>query len=443
MRFAWIDLREVPRPQLQAVVDAAVHSRMAGVVAADAELLGTLPPTVTRVLVTGGSGTAAAKQPGDRPGAKPGEKEAKGAGGAKDANLPSGKGSSPASTGTATGAATETATGIDLLLRKFGTQEELDALAADNRAVGGAGGTGGTGSMGATGSMGTTGGTGGTPAAGFIDVRDDRTLTLSCAGAMALPYTVIHFADPTKIPLEIVLAAAESAEGKLVTVVDGLEEAAIVFDVLERGSDGILFTPRSADEVFALARLLEATTPQLELSTLTVESIRHVGLGDRVCVDTCSHFEEDEGILVGSYSSGFVLCCSETHPLPYMPTRPFRVNAGALHSYTLGPDNRTSYLSEVGSGSVLLGVGADGRTRRVVVGRAKLESRPLLEIRTHAEDGRLVSLTVQDDWHVRVLGPGGKVLNVTELRTGDELLGYLATDKRHVGLPIGEFCKEV
>ncbi|MEV4035245.1 3-dehydroquinate synthase II family protein [Streptomyces umbrinus] len=410
MRFAWIDLREVPRPQLQAVVDAAVHSRMAGVVATDAELLGTLPPTVTRVLVTGASGPAAAKKPGDRPEAKPGDKEGKGSGGAKDANLPSGKGSSPAGTG------------IDLLLRKFGTQEELDALAADNRAAGG---------------------TGGTPAAGFIDVRDDRTLTLSCAGAMALPYTVIHFADPTKIPLEIVLAAAESAEGKLVTVVDGLEEAAIVFDVLERGSDGILFTPRSADEVFALARLLEATTPQLELSTLTVESIRHVGLGDRVCVDTCSHFEEDEGILVGSYSSGFVLCCSETHPLPYMPTRPFRVNAGALHSYTLGPDNRTSYLSEVGSGSVLLGVGADGRTRRVVVGRAKLESRPLLEIRTHAEDGRLVSLTVQDDWHVRVLGPGGKVLNVTELRTGDELLGYLATDKRHVGLPIGEFCKEV
>ncbi|WP_128376444.1 3-dehydroquinate synthase II family protein [Streptomyces cavernae] len=410
MRFAWIDLREVPRPQLQAVVDAAIHARMAGVVASDAELLGTLPPTVTRVLVAGGktpvpaptpdTSLATAKKSGDKEGKAP----------EKDAKSPSGIGTSPSGTG------------VDVLLRKFSTQEELDALAAAHRA-------------GAT--------AGGTPVSGFIDVRDDRTLRLSCAGAMVLPYTVIHFADPTKIPLEIVLAAAESAEGKLVTVVDGLEEASIVFDVLERGSDGILFTPRSADEVFALARLLEATTPQLELSTLTVESIRHVGLGDRVCVDTCSHFEEDEGILVGSYSSGFVLCCSETHPLPYMPTRPFRVNAGALHSYTLGPDNRTNYLSEVGSGSALLAVGADGRTRRVVVGRAKLESRPLLEIRTHAEDGRLVSLTVQDDWHVRVLGPGGKVLNVTELRTGDELLGYLAADKRHVGLPIGEFCKEV
>ncbi|ELP69874.1 3-dehydroquinate synthase II family protein [Streptomyces turgidiscabies] len=421
MRFAWIDLREVPRPQLQAVVDAAIHARMAGVVAADAELLGTLPPTVTRVLVGGGDGPfpAGVKKPGDKDvkEAREAAKEAKASD--KDAKPPAGSGSSPAGTA------------FDVLLRKFGTQDELDALAAEHRAGTRPGGAGGS------------GGAGGTPVSGFIDVRDDRTLQLSCAGAMVLPYTVIHFADPTKIPLEIVLAAAESAEGKLVTVVDGLEEAAIVFDVLERGSDGILFTPRSADEVFALARLLEATTPQLELSTLTVESIRHVGLGDRVCVDTCSHFEEDEGILVGSYSSGFVLCCSETHPLPYMPTRPFRVNAGALHSYTLGPDNRTSYLSEVGSGSALLAVGADGRTRRVVVGRAKLESRPLLEIRTHAEDGRLVSLTVQDDWHVRVLGPGGKVLNVTELRTGDELLGYLAADKRHVGLPIGEFCKEV
>ncbi|MFI7294966.1 3-dehydroquinate synthase II family protein [Streptomyces sp. NPDC050121] len=411
MRFAWIDLREVPRPQLQAVVDAAVHARMAGVLSADAELLATLPPTITRVLAAGGPVVAVTTLAGK----KPDDKATKDAASTKD-------GAGAKDTAGAKGAKEAKPAGIDVLLRKFSTQDELDALATANRA---------------------TNGSATTPVAGFIGVRDDRTLRLSCSGAMALPYTVIHFADPTKIPLEIVLAAAESAEGKLVTVVDGLEEAAIVFDVLERGSDGILFTPRSADDVFALARLLEATTPQLELSTLTVESIRHVGLGDRVCVDTCSHFEEDEGILVGSYSSGFVLCCSETHPLPYMPTRPFRVNAGALHSYTLGPDNRTNYLSEVGSGSALLAVGADGRTRRVVVGRAKLESRPLLEIRTQAEDGRLVSLTVQDDWHVRVLGPGGKVLNVTELQAGDELLGYLAADKRHVGLPIGEFCKEV
>jgi 3-amino-4-hydroxybenzoic acid synthase len=90
----------------------------------------------------------------------------------------------------------------------------------------------------------------------------------------------------------------------------------------------------------------------------------------------------------------------------------------------------------------VLAVNTEGKTRRVVVGRAKLESRPLLQITAHSQDGVEVSLTVQDDWHVRVLGPGPKVRNVTELERGDELLGYIATDKRHVGLPIGEFCKE-
>ena len=63
-------------------------------------------------------------------------------------------------------------------------------------------------------------------------------------------------------------------------------------------------------------------------------------------------------------------------------------------------------------------------------------------ITAHAVNGPTVSLTVQDDWHVRVLGPGGKVRNVTELAAGDELLGHLATDQRHVGYPIGEFCRE-
>lgn len=276
----------------------------------------------------------------------------------------------------------------------------------------------------------------------WVRVHDDRSLKLACAAAVAFEHTVVEFADPTKIPLEIVLAAADRAPGQLITVCADLEEASIVVDVLERGSEGVLLTPRSADDVFALTRLLTGSSPQLALSTLTVDRIEHHGLGDRVCVDTCSHFREDEGILVGSYSTGFILCCSETHPLPYMPTRPFRVNAGALHSYVLGPGNHTNYLSELGSGSTVLAVDADGRTRRVVVGRAKLESRPLLTITAHSADGVTVSLTVQDDWHVRVLGPGAKVRNVTELERGDELLGYLATDQRHVGIPIGEFCRE-
>ncbi|WP_394614232.1 3-dehydroquinate synthase II family protein [Lentzea sp. JNUCC 0626] len=355
MKFAWIDLRTVATEHRTAVIDAAVHSRVAGVVADDPALLDDLPPTITRVLV---------------------------------------------------GSEVESP---HVVVVPVDDQDALDRLPSRSA---------------------------------FVTVSDDRTLKLACAAAERLDHTVVAFTDPTKIPLEIVIAAAHGAPGKLITVVTDLVEAAIVLECLEHGSDGVLMAPTDATDVFRLARLLEVKSEPLTLTTLTVEALTHNGLGDRVCVDTASHFAEDEGILVGSFSSGFVLCCSETHPLPYMPTRPFRVNAGALHSYVLGPANRTNYLSELRSGSKVLAVNADGRTRELTVGRAKLESRPMLTITARSPEGVVVDLMVQDDWHVRVLGPGGKVRNVTELRPGDELLGHIATEQRHVGLPIGEFCKE-
>jgi len=291
-------------------------------------------------------------------------------------------------------------------------------------------------------SLRTRGRNGADEMAALVNVVDDASLTLACSAAIAMPFTVVQFRDPTKIPLEIVIAAADRSAGTLVCQADSIEDAQIIVDVLEKGSDGVLLAPRDSNDVFDLVRMLQAKTPVLTLDKLTVESTQSCGLGDRVCIDTCSHFEEDEGMLVGSYSHGFILCCSETHPLPYMPTRPFRINAGALHSYVLGDDNRTNYLSELKAGSPVLAVGADGRTRRIAVGRIKLESRPLLSITAVAEDGTRVNLIVQNDWHVRVLGPGGSVLNVTELKPGDQVLGHLATDKRHVGWPVGEFCVE-
>jgi 3-amino-4-hydroxybenzoic acid synthase len=54
----------------------------------------------------------------------------------------------------------------------------------------------------------------------------------------------------------------------------------------------------------------------------------------------------------------------------------------------------------------------------------------------------VADLIVQDDWHVRVLGPGGVVINVTELQPGTKVLGYLPVEDRHVGYPIDEFCIE-
>lgn len=277
----------------------------------------------------------------------------------------------------------------------------------------------------------------------FVEITDAASLEQACRSACRERWSVLSFRDPTKIPLEIVIAAAADADGSIITQVADVEEAQIVFGVLEHGSDGVMLAPQAPGEATSLKVAAAGSPESLSLEELEVTAIRRAGLGDRVCVDTCSQFRPDEGILVGSYSHGMILCCSETHPLPYMPTRPFRVNAGALHSYTLAEHGRTRYLSELDAGGKVLAVDCKGQARIVTVGRVKIERRPMLAIDAVSASGTTnVNLIVQDDWHVRVLGPGGEVLNVTDLAAGTKVLGYLPVEQRHVGYPIDEFCIE-
>jgi 3-amino-4-hydroxybenzoic acid synthase len=276
----------------------------------------------------------------------------------------------------------------------------------------------------------------------YVEIVDAPTLEDACTAARTEELAVLEFRDPTKIPLEIVIAAAAGSDGTIVTVGQDVEECTIIFGVLELGSDGVLMAARAVGDATALRKAADQGGGQIPLVELSVTGTRHVGMGERACVDTCTYFGKNEGILVGSHSKGMVLCVSETHPLPYMPTRPFRVNAGAIHSYTLGPESRTRYLSELEAGSTVLAVDTAGNSRPVTVGRVKIETRPLISVDAVGPDGQKVNLILQDDWHVRVLGPGGAVLNSTELAVGDRILGHLPTADRHVGYAISEFCRE-
>lgn len=65
----------------------------------------------------------------------------------------------------------------------------------------------------------------------------------------------------------------------------------------------------------------------------------------------------------------------------YINSRPFRVNAGAVHAYVQAPNDKTAYLSELKSGSEVLVVDAAGRARTAVVGRCKIETRPMVIIK--------------------------------------------------------------
>jgi 3-amino-4-hydroxybenzoic acid synthase len=276
----------------------------------------------------------------------------------------------------------------------------------------------------------------------LVDVNDKDSLEEACAAVRAGLLTVIRFKDPTKIPLEIVIAAGSRRGAKIMTFVSDLTEAKVVMSVLESGPDGVIMAPRSVAEVESLGRLCSPARGHLELKEYSVTEITNAGTGDRVCVDTCSNFCLDEGVLVGSFGGGFLLCCSETHPLPYMPTRPFRVNAGAVSSYILSSHDRTNYLSELRQGDTVIGVKVTGDTRPLVIGRAKIETRPLLLIKSRSGDGDTASVMLQNDWHVRVLGRAGAVHNITELKVGSIILGYTAASARHVGMAVDEYCLE-
>ena len=88
-----------------------------------------------------------------------------------------------------------------------------------------------------------------------------------------------------------------------------------------------------------------------------------------------------EGLLTGSFAGGLFLVAAETAETGYVASRPFRVNAGALHQYVAAPGGRTAYLAELRAGAAVLVADAAGRVRPEVVGRCKVERRPMVSKR--------------------------------------------------------------
>lgn len=259
-------------------------------------------------------------------------------------------------------------------------------------------------------------------------------------------YLMIRFRDPTNIPLELVIATLQSTRTVLVkeigTALD-VDDAIVTLGVMEVGADGVMFSPRSHEVLSEfVARLAKLERSAVKMEAATVVRSVPIGMGVRSCIDTTTLFTETEGLLVGSTSQGALLCCPEVFFLPYMELRPFRVNAGAVHSYVYTFGNRTDYMTELRAGSPVMVVDRAGATRRGAVGRMKTEVRPLRLIEAAFDSGEKVNVILQDDWHVRIFSADAKPLNITELRPGDKVLGHLAAPGRHVGIKVDEHILE-
>jgi 3-dehydroquinate synthase II len=148
--------------------------------------------------------------------------------------------------------------------------------------------------------------------------------------------------------------------------------------------------------------------------------------------------DHDEGMLVGSLSRGLFFVHAETAESPYVASRPFRVNAGAVHAYVRVPGGETKYLSEAGSGTEVQVVDTAGNTREAVVGRAKIEKRPMFRIQAETEGGDRVETLLQNAETIKVHTREGGRTAVTDLEAGDEILLYYEETARHFGEAVEE-----
>lgn len=244
---------------------------------------------------------------------------------------------------------------------------------------------------------------------------------------------IIQTGDWKVIPLENLVAQRRG----LIALVKNAQEAKLALGILEKGVDGVLLDTRDVNEIKRTSKVIKEKGEKLTLCRVKITNVNPVGIGDRVCIDTCTNMRIGEGMLVGNTSNGMFLVHSESVENPYVASRPFRVNAGGVHAYTRIPDGKTKYLSDLKSGDGVLIVDYKGNTQVAVVGRIKVEKRPMILI--EAKIGKYpISLVMQNAETIRLTKPSGKPISIVKLKRGDEVLGYMETAGRHFGIKVEE-----
>ena len=263
------------------------------------------------------------------------------------------------------------------------------------------------------------------------DIED--ILTIAKQG---LDFVVVEVKDWKIIPLENIIAKLHKIHTKIFAMARTPEEARKMFSILEVGVDGVIFTTSSINEV--RETMVYLGTKSFDLKPAKIIEIKEVGDGERVCVDTASMLHKGEGMLIGSRSNFLFLVHNESVGSSFTSPRPFRVNAGAVHCYTLSPDGTTSYLSEVETGTEVLILNSKGKARRATVGRSKIERRPMLMIKAKVGD-EIGGIIAQDAETIRFVKPNGQLVSVTHLKKGDTVMVHskIATG-RHFGMEVSD-----
>lgn len=272
----------------------------------------------------------------------------------------------------------------------------------------------------------------------YIEINNkEDELLVSKLGTVA-DYVILKGKNWKVIPLENIIASLQERTSKIMVDVPNYEEAKLALETMEHGSDGVLLSSNDGNEIRRLGSLIEKTSKEIyELKEATVTKVESVGLGDRVCVDTCSIMEVGEGMLIGSFASGLFMVHSESLESEYVASRPFRVNAGAVHAYVMTPGNKTRYLSELEAGDEVITINTKGEAKTAIIGRSKIERRPLMMIEAE-NNGQKIKTLVQNAETIRLVSEKGEPISVSDIKVGDKVLAYFTDGARHFGMAIEE-----
>jgi len=278
-----------------------------------------------------------------------------------------------------------------------------------------------------------------------VDVSNSEGQSKARAMAGSVEWILLDLGEWKMIPIENIIAACDGGPTKVAARISSPEQVLGAAFALQIGVDALLVDEKTLQTaLIAKSQRGEVTidsddetdNEELELSLLEVIEVSEGGVGDRVCVDLTSLLEPGEGMIVGSSSKSMVLVHGETVESEFVPTRPFRVNAGASHSYIMMADGSTSYLSELKMGDEVLVVNGNEEARNCVVGRVKIEKRPFILFRWKNENDNEAGVLLQQAETVRLISESHGLVSVTELVPGMKLLGWNGGAGRHVGQTI-------
>ena len=284
-----------------------------------------------------------------------------------------------------------------------------------------------------------------------VDVSNSEGQAKARSMAGSVEWILLDLGEWKMIPIENIIAVCDGGPTKVAARISSPEQVLGAAFALQIGVDALLVSEENLPTaLIAKSQRGEVVSPvaptpdktPFNLSQIEVIEVKEGGVGDRVCIDLTSMLELGEGMLVGSSANSMVFVHGETVESEFVPTRPFRVNAGAAHSYILKADGSTSYLSELKMGDEIMLLSESGTSRSAVVGRIKIEKRPFILFRWKDEKHNEAGTLLQQAETVRLVTATNEIVSITELAEGTTLLGWSGGGGRHIGIPISAEVKE-